>query len=209
MSGNRGAQNPRNGGRNRISLKPDRSSHPPPIANYDLVHNQVLRFTATAAAAGTAITFADLLDTIAIATTTTAGFQLFDTVRVRLVEVWAAAALGTASTVSVEFTNTEGDSRFHTDTSLGVSPAYLRAKPSKDSTSGFWHVSGAGSAFVLTVPAGSIIDVHLSFRGSGGYSVALQVVQVAATAGTVFWRGLDGIAIATTNFPPPAGVYAR
>jgi hypothetical protein len=183
--------------------------HPPAISNYDLTHSQVLRFTATAAASATAIAFNDLLDSIAVATTATAGFQLFDTVKVRMIEVWACAALGTPTTITVEFPNTEGDSRLHTDTSLGVSPAYLRAIPSSRSTSGFWHLSGAGTAFAVTVPAGAIIDVHLSFRGSGGFSTALQVVQVGATVGSVFWRGLDGIAIATTNFPPPAGVYAR
>jgi hypothetical protein len=46
----------------------------------------------------------------------------------------------------------------------------------------------------------------VSFRNIPGIANAATNASVGATIGTVFYRGLDGLAIASTNFPPPPGI---
>jgi len=185
--------------------KIERMDHPPQINGYEITHKVRLRFTVTAAAA-TNISFANILDTILMATTAVVGFDIFDVVRIRSVEVWSQAALGTPSTVTVIFITATGDRSIHTDTSLGVKPAYVKAIPSNRSLASFWNASGAGGVFSISCPAGSIVDCSFSFRTTNAIAVAAANALVGATVGEVYYRGLDGLAAAATNFPPIAGV---
>jgi len=179
--------------------------HPPQINGYEIDHQKRLRFTATAAA-GLTITYQNLLDLVLVATTATVGFDLFDLVKVKQVEIWSQAALGTPSSISVVFTTSTGDKSIHTDTSLGVKPAYVKARPSEKSLASFWQASAAGNCFTLVCPAGSIIDVTLHLKVASIAAVAAQNALVAATAGDIYYRGLDGLAAATSNFVPPPGL---
>jgi len=181
------------------------STHPPQINLYQITWNKVMRFTSIAAAVGTQITYQDLLDTILFATTATAPYQIFNFVRIKRVSVWGQAALGTPSSVQVVFNGTTivGDAGIHTDTSLGVLPACVHARPGKAVASLFQL---SGSAFQITCPAGSVIDVELEMRDAIGLAVAAQAASVGATVGGIFYRGLDGNATATTNFPPVGDV---
>jgi len=184
------------------------NDHPPQLNEYEITHGVTLRFTCTAAVVNQVITFENLLDSILIATTATAAFDLFDLVRIRRISIWGQAALGTPSTVAVTFLTPTGDGDVHSDTSLGIKPAYVAARPSKRSLASFFNVA-IGAVFNITCPAGSIIDMHLSFRTTTAAPTATQNPVVAAVPGEVYWRGLDGLAIATTNFPPPAGIPSR
>jgi hypothetical protein len=180
--------------------------HPPQINGYEITHDKRLRFTVTAAAAATVITFQNLLDTVLLATTAVAGFDLFDVVRLNHVEVWGQAALGQSSTVGVTFVTVTGDRSVHTDTSLGVKPAYVKAVPSEKSLASFWQVSAAGNCFAVQCGAGSVIDVSLSFKTASATPTAAQNALVGATVGEIYFRGLDGLASAGTNMPPILGV---
>lgn len=176
-------------------------THPPQLNLYQLDWSKVLRFTATAAAAGTQITYQDLLDTILFATTATAPYQVFNFVRIKRVSVWGQAALGTPSSVQVVFNGTSivGDATVHSDTSLGVLPACVHARP-KATVAALYQVSG--NAFKISCPAGSIIDVHVNMKDALDNAVAAQNASVGATVGGIFYRGMDGEAAASTNFPP-------
>jgi len=182
--------------------------HPPQLNTYQVVHATTLRFTATAAASIT-VTPENVLDSMLVATTAIQGFQLFDAFKIKRVEVWGILAQGSPSTVEVQYANPTGDVAVHTDTSLGVRPAYVSARPSKLSLAAFWTVSGGNPLFSLVVPAGSIIDVHVAFRTSSQAPVALAHALVGANPGEFYFRGLDGLAIAATNFPPPTGVNVQ
>jgi hypothetical protein len=185
--------------------------HPPQLNDYSVSHGKTLRFTVTAAVTNQSITFANLLDAILVATTATVGKQLFDVVKVRRVTIWAAAALGTPTTTAITFLgNTNaGDDSIHTDTSLGFKPSYVSARPGPKTLASFFNASGAVIAFTLTAPAGSIIDIHLTYRTSVSAPVTVANALVAATAGEIYFRGLDGVAAATTNFPVPNGINAQ
>jgi len=92
---------------------------------------------------------------------------------------------------------------------LGVLPAYVKAVPSKNSLASFYQASAAGNCFIVNAPAGSIIDLHCTFKVTNAIAVAAQNAVVAASAGEVYYRGLDGLNIATTNFPPIPGVAVQ
>jgi len=184
------------------------SDHPPQIDSYQVIHSTTLRFTITAATVQKQFTFGNLLDSMLVAVTAILGYQLFDLVRIRKIRVWGQAALGTPSTCEVQFNTSTGDTNIHTDTSLGIKPAYVHAKPSPLSLASFWSLNTAGNCFSITAPAGSIIDVHLSFKTSSNSPTAVANALVGANIGEFYFRGLDGLAIAATNFVPPAGVQS-
>jgi hypothetical protein len=187
-------------------MKIERMEHPPQINGYEITHEKRLRFTVTAAVAAQVITYQNLLDLVLVATTAVAGFDLFDLVKVKAVEVWSAAALGTPTSCSVSFVTATVDRSVHTDTSLGVKPAHVSAVPNSQSLASFWQASAAGNAFVIQAPAGSIVDCTLCFRTASATPTAAQNALVAATPGEVYFRGLDGLAAAGTNFPSIPGV---
>ena len=182
-------------------------SHPPQLNNVLLNHNTRLRFIAASARAN-AITFQQLLDTILFSATAVQPYDVFETVRVNSVEAWALPAIGTASTIMVEFsgntTGITGDQQVHTDTSMGIQPAHVRCSPSAKSLASDYQLSTAAVAFFITAPAGTVVDVSLSFRGpnSTGAGVTAQNASVASPVGQTGWRGLDGLAVATTQWVP-------
>jgi hypothetical protein len=185
-------------------------SHPPQIGNYLITHNVRLRFLATSNFAGS-ITYQNLLDTVDIATSATALSNLFHIVKIRKIEVWSMAQVGTPVSCSVSFSNNSnagqfGDSKFHTDTSMGIEPAHVVAIPLRNSLASLFQGASATEAFVLDAPAGSVIDVELTFKQRNATQVSTQNVGVALTAGEIYFRGLDGLASASSDLLPPANV---
>lgn len=203
--------NPRgaSGGPRRSSREPS-ISHPRQINGQQLKFATTLRFTATAAANAT-ITYQNLLDTLLVATTATAGSDVFQVVKIRSVEVWGMPAIGTAGTVAVEYAGavagSQGDQMIHIDTSMGVQPAHVLAKPSRFSLASTYQPSTVAAAFVVRVIAGSVVDVNVTFRGQFTTNVTAQNALVGATAGAFYLRGLDGLATATSNFVPDYTQY--
>jgi len=184
--------------------------HPPQIGGYQVCHSTILRFQ-TNAAVDTFITFQNLLDTLLLAATAVAGFDLFRLVKIRKVEIWALPVVGNASSITLQFNGVTagavGDQQLHTDTSMGIQPAHVSARPSPRCLAADFQPSSAAAAFSLTAPSGSVVDVHLSFRGTFALATACQNALVGATVGAVYLRGLDGLAKATSLFTPPDTDY--
>jgi len=180
-------------------------SHPPQIPSLQVKHSTLLRFVANTAVSQD-ITVADLLDLILFATSATAVYDLFTAVKIRYVEVWSLPAIGTANTVTVEFDGGNlgvlGDRRTHTDTSMGIQPAHVLAKPSGRSQASQYQSTTSDPIFFLQCPAGSVVDLALTFNGDFVDPVLAQHVAVAASTGAVYLRGLDGLAAASTKLPP-------
>jgi len=196
--------------RSARTTKQSSLTHPPAIEGFEVVHHTKLRFT-TGAAFGGNITYQNLLDTLCIATTAIAPFALFQFVKVKQLELWSIAALGTASTLTCSFdgstAGSQGDLVTHTDVSMGIQPAHLRVRPKLDTLASKYQPSSAAVAFYLDIPIGTILDVSLSFKGSAfGSARAAQNASVGATVGQTFWRGLDGVAVAASSFLVPLGV---
>jgi hypothetical protein len=183
---------------------------PPQLDNYAVVHNRRLRWIAGAAISQN-ITFQNLLDTILVAATATTAFDLFYAVKLKKLTAWADPSAGGAATICVMFDGTSagfvGDRKMHTDTSMSVVPAYVSCSPGKDTLASKFQLSSNANCFNLQCPAGTVIDLDLSFRGDTlGQAVAAQNATVAAGAGVTYFRGLDGLATATSNLKPPNGV---
>jgi hypothetical protein len=180
-------------------------THPPQLPSYGITRDVRMRFQATAGV-GISITFQNLLDTVLVALTAILGTDLFEAVRLNSVEVWGIAAIGSPATVILVYSGTAvgaaGDQKTHTDTSMGIEPAHVKASPDRLTQAGQFQVASANVAFFIDVPAGAIIDVSMTFRQPvQGQSVAPQNVLVGATPGAVYYRGLDGKTTALTNFP--------
>jgi hypothetical protein len=181
-------------------------AHPPPIRSYGITREVRLRYVANAAFAGT-ITFQNLLDSILVGVSATTLVDLFFNVRLNSVELWSVPALGAANTVVLIYSGAivgaSGDQKTHTDTSMGIEPAHLRAAPDRLTQAGQFQPSSADAAFTMQVPTGTVIDVSLTLRNpiDGAAPVAAQNAGVGVTVGQLFYRGLDGKAAATTQLP--------
>jgi len=158
------------------------------------------------------VSFQNLLDTFLVASGVNAVWDLFQAVRIRAVEVWCVPVIGNASTVEVQFLGNVagqyGKPQVFTDTSMGVQPAHVRAVPNRKSTLSLWQQSSADVAFQLICPTGSVVDLELSFIGRFGVPLAAQNASAATSAGALYIRGFDGLAVATTKFTPVADAIA-
>jgi hypothetical protein len=156
--------------------------------------------------AQTLITFQNLLDTLNFAASAATAYDVFQTVKIRFVEMWATPVIGNATTVQCEFIGNaagiQGDEVIHTDTSMGIEPAHIRARPAPRSGVALFQNAAASTAFALTCPTGTVVDVGLTFRARPGVATATQNVPAAATTGAWYFRGLDGLAAAATVFVP-------
>ncbi len=171
-----------------------------------------MRFRLASNQTQVAITFANLLDTIVVADTAVSAFDLFDQVRINFVELWAVPALGGTTEVALEWggqgPGATGDGRVRSDSSMGLEPAHFRSAPSKLSQAAQWQAAAA-TAFIVSAPQGAIVDVDCSFRTVQNLPpVGAASALVGATAGELYYRGLDGLAIAATQFVPLAPTTA-
>jgi len=164
-----------------------------------------MRFTSTAAF-NSQITYQNLLDTVLVAITAILGYDVFDAVRINSVELWSIAVQGTPVTAVLTFNGetvgAQGDLKLHTDTSMGVEPAHVKARPDPLTQAGQFQVSSGNVAFSLDIPSGTVIDVSMTLRQPiQGQANAAQNALVGATVGAFYYRGLDGKANAATTLP--------
>lgn len=184
-------------------------AHPPVIQSYGLTRDVRLRFVSNAPFAVT-ITFQNLLDLILVGVTATTLADLFFAVRINSVELFALPAVGGATTVQLIYSGAtvgaSGDQKSHTDTSMGIEPAHVKAAPDRLTQAGQFQPSSADTAFIIAGPTGTVVDVSLSFRNpiDATAPVAAQNAGVAVTIAQLYYRGLDGLAKATTAFPSVA-----
>jgi len=179
-------------------------THPPSLGNFEITHSTRLRFIVGAALLDLPVTYQNLLDLILFLASATAPYDVFTSVKVRAVEMWAAPLLGSAVTTTLRFVGetagSVGSLRTVTDTSMGIEPAHVRAKPGPNTLTSMFQVSSGAVAFDLTCPAGTVVDVELSYKNLPGQAVLAQNPSVAATVGILAYRGLDGLAQATSKF---------
>jgi len=178
----------RGGGRPKFNLSP-----PPYVSN--LVVHKTFRFIATAAAAYP-ISPSQLCSLMVIGTTTnTSATMLFERVRLRCVEMWAApatASLGTPVQISVAFSGTgggtQGNDVIHSDTSIGLTRvAHVRAKPPIGTQTAQWSNgdtvgTGINTLFTVVVTVGTVIDVTVDLACTNDTRVANNTVVLTTVA---------------------------
>lgn len=184
-----------------------------------IANNLRLGFQYTGQNSPSSITFNSLANSIIIATSATAGVCLYDAVRIKSVEITATPAQGTYGTVRVSWpgvtVGTTGSTNYRSSTSDGILPAYVKMSPPRGSQAGQWQPAASGAvAFTLSsllqgttaLICTVYVDVEFAMNEDVG-SLAAGNALLAATAGQVYYRGLDGLAIATTQFYPLGVIY--
>ena len=173
-----------------------------------------LKFNVGTASTST-ITWANIMDTIVFATSSTTLYDLFYSARLHSVELWlppAVAGVATSAQASIAFDSpSQGDQRLWV-CYAGPNGGYLKAKPSAHSLNGLtWQNSSSVGAFTVNnLPIGALVQLNITFRTRMGSGSAVAAAQAGSglTTGTVYFRGMDGLAIASTKFPPVPASYA-
>lgn len=173
-----------------------------------------LRFSCSTATTST-VTWANLLDTVVMATTSTQVYDVFYAMRLHSVEIWIpppVAGVSSSNQCGLAFDSpTQGDQRLWIASAAG-GPGYVKAIPSKKSLNGLtWQDSSSVGGFTLNnCPVGAIIQLNVTVRsrlGQGSATVAAQAAS-GATVGTIYLRGMDGLPTASTKFPPQPASYS-
>jgi len=163
----------------------------PPSYISNLVVHKTFRFISTAAGTFN-ITPANLCSLMVIGTTTnTSATMLFERVRLRRVEMWAApstAALGVPVQISVAWSGTgggtQGNDQIHSDTSIGLTRvAHVRAQPSVGTQTSQWSNgdstgTGVNVLFTLVVVVGTVIDVTVDLACTNDIRVTNNTVAL-------------------------------
>ncbi len=186
----------------------------PPQVQFEIHQTHKLRFSNTVGNPATAVSFANLLETVLFATTATIAYQLYDYVRIKEIEIWATSgdATNSQATIGVDFGglvagNIGGGRSYQDMTVSDAYPAYLRVRPDpKSQTAQFqpnsssvaFHIRSTGAAFT------TIVDVTLEFRNSPVVNPVVSAVS-AATSGEIYFRGLDGLNNASTAWRSQLG----
>jgi len=186
--------------------------HPKPEPSYELTYRKKIRWIVSSALAQASYTYNNLIDMVGIAATATSGYNLFRMVRCHSVEIYdIGATQGAVSSCSVLWNESDGNQggggRLVSDMSFGVVPGHVKAYPPMDSPTRNFHVGfgpNTTNCFQLTCSAGSVIDIDVEYRGStNGQVNGENLALVGAVVGATFWRGLDGLAVATSKFTNP------
>jgi len=201
---------PQKKGARRATGKQVSLLHPPQI-NMVPQGTKTLRFQGTSSNREQ-ITAQNLLDTVLFASTATVGFDVYQAFRIKYIEMWSVSLTGSASTMSLVYNESNGsiDSPgfVYSDTTIGVAePSHLKAIPPKGSAAAMWQTSANINLFQVSAPNACVIDICFEYIMFSSGSVQAQNALVAAIAGSVYGRGLDGLAAATSTLPMVAGTY--
>lgn len=176
------------------------------LDNVGFVHAVTMRFVTTGTVA-LAITYKGLLDAILNCATATVGYQMFDLVRVRGIEMWCYNPSG-VTTLSLAYVGRTaghvGDDRAHTAQSMGIEPAYLKAIPSRKALCGEFQADSTDTVFNIYCPIATTMDLHVVYRSAMEGAAPIQVANalVAGQPGLTYYRGIDNAAVATSKFTP-------
>ncbi len=156
--------------------------------------NHIFRFR-TLSAAGYTVNSDDLLNLYLVATAAATTARLIQAIKLVKVEIWGnVPALGsTPSDVQCEWTAQSGVASFGpsfrvADTSQGITPAHIVARPPKGSLASFWLQSGQtnGAVLNLAFPTGSVIDLHVQMCLVDQESPTAGQTTAGATVGRVY-----------------------
>jgi hypothetical protein len=180
------------------------------LKNFELHQTMRLRFQNATSATASSITFRALCDLLIVAVNATTGYQVWDFVRVVKVEMWAITSSTAVTTIGVDFgdpvVGVQADGGSFENCSVGSGqPAHLKCRPNPKSQSAQFQASAANTAFHIRTSGGSdstIVEVTLECKNSSVLNpTAATVALVGATTGEFYFRGLDGLALASTNWP--------
>ncbi len=191
----------------RKVLRPIDDFHLPQLS-ISMTHREKLRWQLKAAVTGN-ITAANIHDSVALAATAVNLYQLNEFFRIKRIRAWCMGDATVPVTMSIFLPGPQAyDGQYYSDTSMSVSPAHLDIRPDPKGLVSFWQNSSTNVMIQVTLPINTVFELDLEWRTQyGGTGVACAAAGAGATVGVIYRRGLDGTAIAATNYVPsvPAG----
>ncbi len=153
-----------------------------------------LRFSYTGGGATHSITASEIQSMYLMAVTSTQGYRIWDSCRIKKVETWCAVdpTYGTPVSPSIEFPGNSGSGQTFSDTALGFSDvAYVSASPPVSSLAWDWLPTSSSSVVMeLYTPTNSIVDIVLDVTFNEKETP--QVVGiVSGVPGVIYMRCLD------------------
>lgn len=192
----RGSKNQGRGGSRLSSVKP------PEIVS-TVCAGHTFRFLGSTAGTAIPVSRANLLNLMSMATTTTNQFRVLSAIKIKRVTLWnEPVALGGAPVAaSIEWSGSDDEpSTIHSDTALGVRPAFVSTVPPKQSLAAFWSTSGASNEadilFFIRTASTAVVDIQCSLRYvDDEIATASENGTAAGSAvGTIYFHPLDGFA---------------
>ncbi len=182
----------------------------PPQLQATISHKHRFRFVVTnAGGINYALTANDFADLLCVATSANVAYRLWDSVRIRAIEMWCANSSGSSSnTVQVEYSSvgSYGGSTgiTYNDTALGTANiAHVKTSPPPMSLASFWIGRTENTELVtITGPQGSVIDLVLEFAFNDTETPVLVTGTVSgATTGKMYCRPLPNSGGTAVAFP--------
>ncbi len=129
-----------------------------------------------------------------MAVTATQAYRIWDSVRIKRVEMWCAVDPTTGSPVSpaIEFPGNSGSGMKYSDTALGFTDiAHVSASPPQSSLAWDWLPSGATTTICeLNVPKNTVVDMILDVTFAD-IEAPPVVGVVGAVPSLIYMRALD------------------
>jgi len=165
-----------------------------------------IRFIASAILTNVAVFTTAIMRLLVMAVTTTTTFSIIDAFKIRRVWMWAASSATLPVTISLEYagagTATIAKPKNFTDTSIGQTRnAIIKSKPDKQSSAAMWQGNNqgtitTGAGFVLSGPAGTVLDLELTITLQNKEGVASpptpgRTITGPAVVGTLYCDTLD------------------
>jgi len=168
----------------------------PPMIHPAISVSKVIRFQSNAAGGPTAITVANILNTLVVALSATTTSRLVQSFRLRRVSAWSIGAQNAASEIITIAGFGVGPENRAEDASIGVEPAHVEWKPKKGAFNDLWQQTGyneAQSLFVITFPNSCVVDVLLDLILVCDDTSTAGPVPAGASAGFLYCTNLDGL----------------
>jgi hypothetical protein len=163
---------------------------------------QRLRFTPTSNLSNYPVSGTNMLQSLGIlATSSSLGYALFGSFRIKEVEMWtcqiptSGSPLATCA-VSFPLGSTFASNKEFSDSSLSSAiPAHIRVKPPGDEYAAFWQTYSSSTAFMaFSCTQNTIIDIVFEcVLRDGSASVPSSSALISATVGAIYYGPLDGL----------------
>jgi hypothetical protein len=178
----------------------------PPQINTSWIVGKTCRFNKVTSTTSYGVTRAALLDLFVMATSSTAAYRIFDSVKLRRIRIWGqppgSAAPGSANVApissAVQWLSSLGPSKVVSDQGIGSAfGSRLDTRPPKNSLASFWSLTASDETevlFYVTLNPGDVLDLDLTCTIQNnlyGGDAPVSITIIAGTTGTVYMTALD------------------
>jgi len=173
----------------------------PPVLNTSPTIGHTFRFTNTANSTALAISGALLQGALGVmGTATNSTVRPWATsVRIHKITIWPSAGSNPPIAPGVEWgavSSTVKDEGKYTGLPYGITEERaMISRPPKKSVCSDWlslQATGITTLFYITAPAGSIMDISLSYTLANVFVTSNAITTATAVIGTVYYLALDG-----------------